>query len=137
MTDKKLTPRVGDRVIVSAGEIPGSRDALVIPTTTGSVDAVRGANVAVVVDAGPYNGPDRHWWFPFGRLTVVDREPVEWPKYVDSGHLYANHPWLTAEKAGVRPPTEMRARCQEHARCNAEAWAHVADRWDEFVWGES
>jgi hypothetical protein len=132
MTDNKLTPRVGDRVIVSAGEIPGSRDALVIPTTTGSVDAVRGANVAVVVDAGPYNGPDRHWWFPFGRLTVVDREPVEWPDGWNkrpSRRVGA----VTVPDGDYQPALSREA----FDRIRGPEGDYVAEHWDELVGGES
>ena len=76
MTERKLTPIANDRVIVSAGEIPDTPHR--ISTSSGVVerfDNKRKPNAWQVEfdDASAA-------WFPADRLTVVDREPVEWPE---------------------------------------------------------
>jgi hypothetical protein len=74
MSDKKLTPRVGDRVLVKSGG--GSR--------TGDVRRISGAVIFVEVH-GVHRAGETWQYDTLDELTVVDREPVEWPEGWEEG----------------------------------------------------
>jgi hypothetical protein len=81
----KLTPRAGDRVLVSAGQAcDHCSQKRTIPSTTAVVLKPIGDMWATRLDqfghqpAGETTG--KLDVFYVERLTVVDREPVEWPQ---------------------------------------------------------
>lgn len=85
MTDKKLTPRVGDRVLLVV-HIDGKG----LQTRIGTVVE----DVAAKWRGEPYfriqvDGiTDDYWQMSQGSLTVVDREPVKWPEGWEPGDHY-------------------------------------------------
>ena len=76
MSDKKLTPRVGDRVLFKIDGV----------TNVGNVSHLDGEWADV----------DSSYTYPLDDLTVVDRDPVEWPEGwseydSDDGTAYSNY----------------------------------------------
>jgi hypothetical protein len=69
----KLTPRVGDRVIIAPGRIESF-------TAIGRVMRVEHNPVDGIVYWVKTDHDRTNRWFPVEELTVVDRKPVEWPE---------------------------------------------------------
>jgi hypothetical protein len=117
MSDKKLTPRVGDRVLVKSGG--GSR--------TGDVRRISGAVVFVEVH-GVHRAGETWQYDTLDELTVVDREPVEWPEgWTRSKSVPDSHALFLGGHVISKPILE---------RILATGPDMLA-RWDELVGGES
>ncbi len=117
MSDKKLTPRVGDRVIVAPGRI---EDYTTIGRVIGAGEGVQ--KWLVVLDHD-----NEGYWFPDAELTVVDRDPVEWPEGWEFDEL--NHILGTM---AYHEPTNLALTKTMLASLLATGPDMLA-RWDELV----
>lgn len=131
---EKLTPRVGDRVIVRKG--PGSPHR----TLAGTVKAID-ADLVWVVRDGYMNA---FGYDPIA-VEVVDREPVEWPRYPMwryGDYSYIENRRITSGIWGVKESVggsttvtneAASAISADDARKIGKAWLKVAEHWDDLT----
>ena len=135
MSENRLIPRVGDRVIVSRSR-----------TGTGS----RMGDVVEIDSEGGYR-VDVHGWPEMlivnnaDDLTVVDREPIEWPdvpcwEYGDIGwsqnkRRFTNDlSWhVQQSKDGPQVECDASALTAGEALAIATAWSYVSQHFDELT----
>lgn len=114
MGDKKLTPRIGDRVLVKLRRHTTSYIGNV-------VELFDDDRYRVKVDGGPVGG-----LFADGlELTVVDRDPVEWPEGWERDGVefaYNRIADIVVDKSGLK----------EFLATGPDMLA----RWDELVGGD-
>ena len=116
---KKLTPRVGDRVLFTT--YPNSP---IKHSRTGTVVATTAIAAQVKFDGGNLGNPNAPWEINKLYLTVLDREPVEWPDgWRPNGEDYAYH-------AGLLIAVDKEA-LQELLRTGPD----MLERWDELMEG--
>jgi hypothetical protein len=116
MNDKKLTPRVGDRVLVIRGF-----DSQVTHSKCGwvrSFDKYGGPLVDV-------DGVAERMMVPLPHLEGVDRQPVEWPEGWSrfSSSMVAHRNQRTFSRAELEDITQ--------------AGPDMLDRWDELMGGDA
>lgn len=140
---ERLTPRVGDRVIVSGGGCDdGTCSHKPFPTSAGNVRWPIGGDTYWVVEL---DGSDDLASVKASRLTVVDREPVEWPRYPMwryGDYSYSDNRRTTSGIWGVKQSVggtvtvineSASAISADDARKIGEAWLKVAEHWDELT----
>jgi hypothetical protein len=116
MNDKKLTPRVGDRVLVKTGAFTG-----VVTTYAANVIHVNASgDVHIHVPEVQESG-----WWDVSDLTVVDRQPVEWPEGWSrfSSSMVAHRNQRTFSRAELEDITQ--------------AGPDMLARWDELMGGDA
>lgn len=120
---EKLTPRVGDRVLVQTGASGGN-------SRTGDVRRIDEAGVLHVEVHGVHR-PAEYWQYTKENVQVLDREPVEWPEGweqydgIRRGELVAAYHVPTNLVYTHRLPKDLLATGPE-----------MIARWDELM-GES
>ena len=128
MTGKKLTPRVGDRVTFqfdSKTYVGNLVHPATSPTLTTGFDPW-----TVEVD-----GSDEEWRVSPEALTVVDREPVEWPEGWGKAALADSHWQVSVCESGHAGHVAYFS--YEHLVKILEDGPRVLEEWDELVSGDS
>jgi len=121
MTEKKLTPRVGDRVIVNP---PSGR------TYVGDVTAITGDRTERPFDVTIDGLGEPPWRCRLNELTVVDRRPVEWP----NGWRRLNSTIIEVDAGDPNPARLTRA---EFDKIRGPEGDYVAEHLDELLGGDS
>lgn len=139
MTDK-LTPRKGDRVLVSAGPIPNTDSLDIFPSTTGTVRGVDHdlPQEPFMVELDAEWLSDDRWRFPADRLEVLDRKPAEWPEgwgVDEDGDVwyYSTNTGVGSQWVAVdRPLSEQRATLEKLLQDIPQ----VLEQWDQLTGGQ-
>ena len=123
MTEKKLTPRVGDRVTFQFGGKTYAGNLVqppTSPTMTTGYDPW-----TVVVD-----GSDEEWRISPSALTVVDRERVEWPEGWEKASSVAGAVTWKGTEIGVLLDRKRMERIVADG-------PYLLEHWDELMGGDS
>jgi hypothetical protein len=117
MTEKKLIPRVGDRVIVKRSG----------KTHAGNVVTRMNEDGEWLIEV---DGKTAGWYRHTDDFTVVDREPVEWPKGWEKATSVAGAVTWKGTESGVLLDRKRMERIVADG-------PYLLEHWDDLLDGDS